>query len=87
MDLPTAAQIKKLASACRKVGITYFKCSNFEFSLGESPVFKAVSPMISAPAKKSIFSEPEGEDSWDSLSEEEKLFYSIGGIPAEGSKG
>lgn len=87
MNFPTPAQVKKLAAACRKCGITYFRCADFEFSLGDTPQPKVVkSDFIKNPPKKSIFSEPMSDDGWDTLSEEERLLWSVGGVPVEGAK-
>lgn len=38
MSLPTPRELEKLARACRKAGITHFKCGEVEFTLGDAPV-------------------------------------------------
>lgn len=76
MSLPNPKEIKKLADACRKAGIAHFKCDSFEFTL--SPQAQSVAtpkPKSTAAGKDSPIGEA-GE--WDSLSEEAKLFWSIG---------
>lgn len=80
MSLPTPAQIKKLAAACRKAGIAHFKCGDIEFTLGDLPQPKAHNTPQKAQAKASVFNDKiETQDSWEDLTEEQKILYSVGG--------
>lgn len=68
--------LKKLANACRKAGITYFKSADFEFSLDASPQkIQTRRSKVNAGELK----EDEAPKS-DSLSPEELLFWSTGVI-------
>ncbi len=67
-------ELKKLAAACRAAGILTFKNSEVEFTLSDEPPVKITKgkPMpVDASAVEEFVS-----DSFDSLTEEEKLFYS-----------
>lgn len=83
MDAPDAKKLIALAKACRRAGISEFEGFGFKFSLApESPKEKAVK------AKKATSNEIQDplDSSFNSegLSEEDKLFWSVGGgIPAE----
>lgn len=35
--MPSAKELKTLATTCRKLGIKHFKCETFEFTLGDLP--------------------------------------------------
>lgn len=35
MQVPDHKTLKKLTASCRKLGITHFKCSDFEFTLSD----------------------------------------------------
>ena len=68
-------QLKKLAKACRDAGISSYTCPEFSFTLTDH-----------APEKKSKTKESkihheqgaiEAEDTWESLSEMDRLFYSV----------
>lgn len=74
-------ELKKLADACRKAGIKSYKSGDVEFTLTDEP------PPVSAYKKRKAFkTSPEASnspedglieaDGWDTLSEEQKLFYS-----------
>lgn len=75
MGLPSPKEIKKLADACRKAGIKHFKAEGIEFTLSdERPAVK-----VRAHKRDEIASDLEqvfSQDSWEDLSEEQKLFYS-----------
>lgn len=75
-SLPTPGEIKKLAAACRKAGISHFKCGDVEFTL--APKEQAAAP---ASAKQSIQEDTIESDGWDSLTEEQKMLFSVGGLP------
>lgn len=67
--------LKKLAAACRKAGIKFFKNAEFEFTLTEdAPVIAYRRANNKAPISESS---PISIQS-DSLSEEELLFWSSG---------
>lgn len=71
-------ELKKLAKACREAGILSYKADGIEFTLTEeapqSPYKrrKAKVPAIDP----NIAPDLVDTDGWDSLSEEQKLFYS-----------
>lgn len=81
MNFPNAKEIKKLADACRKAGITHFKCGDYEFTLGDKPEpeTKKAREMIADPSSNTIQT--------DSISEEALLFWSSGGAEAETTEG
>lgn len=67
---PNAKELKKIAAACRKAGISHFKCDVFEFTLDTN-----------APtAAPKGFSKPnhgeQGEVQSDELTPEQILFWS-----------
>lgn len=77
MTLPTAKELKKLAAACRKAGITHFKQGDLELDIAEElpkKPRKASHASIESTQPSNIES-----DGWDTLTEEEKLFWSVGG--------
>ncbi len=77
--------LKKLAAACRAAGIKHYKADGVEFTLSdEAPE----SPYKKRKAKKSPQKDPEpgapiDSDGWDSLTEDQKLFYSVTDSPFE----
>jgi hypothetical protein len=75
----TPKELKKLADACRKAGVLHYRQGDVEFTLSPTPPSKVVksSPKQTA----SVQADEVPSDGWDALSEEDKLFYSIGGIP------
>jgi hypothetical protein len=80
--LPSPGELKKLAAACRKAGITHFKCGDVEFTLGEEKPKPQRKASASTP-KQSKQSESVNGDGWDTLTEEQKMFYSVGGMPLD----
>lgn len=84
MSLPTPAELKKLATACRKSGIKHFKCGDVEFTLGEE-VVKQSQKSPKAESKQSIFNDNIETEGWNELTDEQKMFYSVGGMPVDGS--
>lgn len=68
-------QLKKLAKACRDAGISSYTCPEFSFTLTDTP------PPSKAAKKRAAAdsgaAEIEQEDTWDSLTEEQKLFFSV----------
>lgn len=74
-------ELKKLADACRKAGIKQYEADGIKFTLSDEP--PAPSPYKKRKAAKAPISTadegttgPIETDGWDSLSEEQKLFYS-----------
>lgn len=76
MTFPNAKEIKKLADACRKAGISHFKCGDFEFTL-----------TVDAPEsnyKKKNKNQPNSSESPNSsietetLTDEQLLYWSAG---------
>lgn len=74
MDFPDIKQLKKLADACRKAGIKSFKSPQFEFTLSDELPEPKKQQMLPLTEEKGGFPEP---------SEEELMFWSVGGIPTE----
>ncbi len=78
MNLPSPKELKQLAAACRKAGISHFKSGDFEFTLGPQPAKQAKAgdvPKVNHDDGK----EPEVEDA---LSAEDLMFWSAsGGMP------
>lgn len=68
-------ELKKLAAACRKAGISHFKSAEYEFTLtDEVPVSTYKTKQASKPAAGA----PDAKFESDSLSEDELLFWSTG---------
>lgn len=79
-NLPTAKELKKLAAACRKAGITHFKQGDLELTISEeAPANVRKNGRLAAVSANSVQSDQIETDGWDSLSEEDKLFWSAGG--------
>lgn len=79
MALPTAKELKALAKMCREAGIKHFKHGDIEFTLSdEAPVKPPRKNGKAVTAAAPV--DPESEDSWDKLTEEEKLFWSVRGV-------
>lgn len=74
----TPKELKKLAASCRAAGILHYKQGDVEFTL--SPTAPAKIDKKDKKSNESVQGEVESEG-WESLSEEEKMFYSVGGIP------
>ncbi len=76
-------ELKKLAAACRAAGIKHYKADGIEFTLSdEAPVSQYKK------RKSNIKDSPVGQDtpfseqgSWDSLTQDQKLFYSVSDNP------
>ena len=80
----TSKELKKLATACRNSGITYFKGYGIEFQLGDTPVKKSLSTTIKEEKaiKTGEMTSPVADDyEDDELSEEAKLFWSTPDFP------
>lgn len=76
MALPDIKALKKLALACRSVGITHFKSEDLEFSLSD------VTPTIRKRTRKSdkhgdLPVSSDDSVSSDSLTQEQLLMYSV----------
>lgn len=77
MNAPTPKELKKLADACRKAGISKFKCGDLEFEL-------APDAPESAYKRKQTAAKPHEEQgdvsldagAWDSFTPEQQLLYS-----------
>jgi hypothetical protein len=74
----TPKELAALAKACRKAGILHYKQGDIEFTLAPTPLPKVVKS--ASKQTQSIQGEVQVEG-WDALSEEDKLYYSVGGIP------
>ena len=75
--------IKKLADACRKAGIRQFKGYGIEFTLSDDAPPQSAYKRKTAPKQET--QQPADPlsptDGWDSMSDEEKLFFSSGDGP------
>jgi hypothetical protein len=73
-------ELKKLAKACREAGIKSYKADGIEFVLSdEAPApsaYKQRKAKTSSEASNSPATEEIDTDGWDTLSDEQKLFYS-----------
>lgn len=75
MNLPDLKQLEKVITLCRKKGVKSIKIDNVELTLAdEVPVsnYKAKQTKSIDSVQSNIES-----DGWDSLTEEERLFYSV----------
>ena len=73
-------ELKKLAKACREAGIKSYKADGLEFTLSDEPPAPSPYKKRKASAIPEALSQPDNKeietDGWDSMSEEQKLFYS-----------
>lgn len=75
MDLK---ELKKLAAACRKAGISHFKSEQYEFTLTEDqPVSAYKQAKITASNSDAQVSGDTGKFQSDSLTDDELLFWSV----------
>jgi hypothetical protein len=82
MTLPDLKQLNKLIALCRKQGIKTIKMGELELTLSEEAPVKA-----SRASRKAEPESVQGEiDAFDSLSDEEKLFWSVTGQTDESSE-
>lgn len=77
MDNFDVKQLKELAEACRKAGIQTFKGFGIEFTLdpnapGPKPRGRAAQKNAQSVQSSNVPS----NDTWDSLTDDQKLFYS-----------
>lgn len=73
-------ELKKLADACRKAGIKHYKSGDIEFTLAdEAPVsnYKKRKPKSPLTSLEVAPDAPVKSDGWDTLTEDQKLFYSV----------
>lgn len=82
-------ELKRLAKACREAGIKSYKADGIEFTLADEPppptaYKKRKASKVEAEASNSPTNEKLETDGWDTLSEEQRLFYSSNG-PLEGN--
>jgi hypothetical protein len=76
MELPDLNKLDALITLCRKRGVKVVRLGELEITLGED--IPKAKPRGKAAKKYETQDEPE---SFDQLSEEEKMFYSVGGVP------
>lgn len=85
MTLPDLKQLNKLIALCRKQGIKTIKMGELELTLSEDAPVKT-----GRAARKAAKAEPEsvqGEiDAFDTLTDEEKLFWSVTGQADDASE-
>jgi hypothetical protein len=80
----TIKDLAKVISLCRKTGVAYLKLDGLELNLGPAPKTKDTSIETSTfgdanvkVPKPNLLEEAQAEESWDSLTDEEKLNYSV----------
>lgn len=84
MNLPDLKQLDKLIALCRKRGIKSVKIDNIELTLSEdAPPTRTRGKKANSVKTSDSSSDTPSEDGWDSLSDEEKLFYSASGMPED----
>lgn len=84
MDLPSAKELKKLADACRKAGITHFKGSGLELAIGDAPTKEAKRKAAPKGTTEQQTAADTGAPASDAYTEEELLFWSSG-APIKGA--
>lgn len=83
MNLPDLKALDKLIALCRKRGVKTVKLGELELTLGDD----APAPQKRSKAKAAVSTESQGEiESFDMLSEEEKMFWSASGQSIEESE-
>lgn len=65
-------ELKKIAAACRKAGISHFKSADYEFTLTDE------APKSAYKQSKASAADSSEKFESDSLSKEELLFWSVG---------
>lgn len=80
MDLPNLKELDKMIALCRKRGVTVIKIGALELQLGDAPKAQSRKDAKGAAPKASQFNEKIDTDGWDSLSPEQKLFFSSDGF-------
>ena len=70
-------QIKRLAKTCREAGIMEFTSPEFSFKLSPDSPVKPIKATGKTPATPDPTPEV-NSDGWDSLTDMQKLFYSVG---------
>ena len=83
MALPTAKELKKLAAACRAVGISSFKCGELEFTLGDKPVKPGKSTQPAAHRTGDVMNVIDEAFEEDGLTQDALLMWSA--LPADGA--
>lgn len=82
MNFPSVKELKKLAAACRKAGISNFKYhqdGSYEFSLDPTAAVEEPKPRKSQAKQQFVpLNEPKEAFTADSLTEDELLFWSAG---------
>ncbi len=75
MQLPDLKELDKLIALCRKRGVSVVKMGELELTLSDS----APASKPRGKAAKKAHEAPGDPESFDLLSDEEKLFWSVGG--------
>jgi hypothetical protein len=68
----TPKELIKLAQACRKAGISHYKCGDLEFTLGEDPRVNTVA---------TVKPQTQGDVETEELSDDALLLWSVMDIP------
>lgn len=77
MPLPSPKELKKIADSCRKAGIAYFKCADFEFTL--SPQAQSTPTAKRSDNTKLVDNTSTYQDRPE-LTDDELLLWSSGGL-------
>lgn len=81
LNLPNAKELRRLAAACRKAGITKFKQGDLELTISEDAPAKVVK--LTTKSASSVQDTVDNDGDWESLSDEAKLLWSVGGDQAQ----
>lgn len=73
----TPKELKKLADACRKAGISSYSDGQVSFTVDLHISPMKVGKITRGRPLPSDPSEIEAKDTWESLSDEQKMFYSV----------
>ncbi len=86
-ELPSTKELNKIIALCRKQGIKSIKIGELELTLGDT-VPAGKKPRGKSAAKVNHGEQGEIEtDGWENLSEEEQMFWSVGGVPFSANDG
>lgn len=94
MKIDTLKDLQKLMALCRKEGIESITIDNVTFKMGDRPEpirkrlisetsFMPTTGQTVSPGGISENTKVDDKASWDSLSDEQKMFYSSAGIIAD----
>jgi len=79
----TLKEFNNLVKLCKKLGITYYKCADFEFELGLSSNSNNTPKKRSSKVLKSMIPFNPETIPTEGISDEELMFWSSGGSPKD----